>query len=101
MSFGAVDELLARLADQDAVLVRVEATQGSAPREAGTWMAVWPDALPGTIGGGQLEFQAIGEARAVLNKGQLYMATFDAPRLNFYDTLLPEFHALSDSAQLP
>jgi len=41
-------------------------TQGSAPREAGTWMAVWADALTGTIGGGQLEFQAIAAARALL-----------------------------------
>ncbi len=63
---GAVDELLARLAHENAVLVRVTSTQGSAPREAGTWMAVWANGLTGTIGGGQLEFQATEEARAVL-----------------------------------
>ena len=51
---GAVDQLLARLRDEDAVLVRVESTQGSAPREAGTWMAVWAEGLTATIGGGQL-----------------------------------------------
>ncbi len=66
---GAVDELLARLRYERAVLVRVEATEGSAPRKAGTWMAVWADALTGTIGGGQLEFQATGEARAWLAGG--------------------------------
>jgi xanthine dehydrogenase accessory factor len=63
---GMVDQLLARLAREEAVLVRVESTQGSAPREAGTWMAVWPEGLTGTIGGGQLEFQATQEARELL-----------------------------------
>jgi len=58
-----VDALLARLQHESAVLVRVESTQGSAPREAGTWMAVWAEGLTGTIGGGQLEFQATHEAR--------------------------------------
>jgi xanthine dehydrogenase accessory factor len=66
---GALDPLLARLRQDDAVLVRVESTQGSAPREAGTWMAVWADGLAGTIGGGQLEFQAIQAAREVLAGG--------------------------------
>ncbi|MDM0024494.1 xanthine dehydrogenase accessory protein XdhC [Variovorax saccharolyticus] len=66
---GAVDELLARLRRESAVLVRVESTQGSAPREAGTWMAVWADGLTATIGGGQLEFQATDEARGWLAGG--------------------------------
>ena len=63
---GHLDELLARLAREDAVLVRVTATQGSAPREAGTWMAVWAEGLSATIGGGQLEFQVVQAARAML-----------------------------------
>ena len=62
----ALDECLARLACEAGVLVQVTATQGSAPREAGTWMAVWHSALTGTIGGGQLEYQAIAAARALL-----------------------------------
>jgi len=67
---GLLDQLLARLAaGQAGVLVRVHATQGSAPREAGTWMAVWADGLTGTIGGGQLEFQAEQAARAWLDGG--------------------------------
>lgn len=66
---AAVDELLDRLARGDeGVLIRVTATQGSVPREAGTWMAVWADALTATIGGGQLEFQAIQEARDMLER---------------------------------
>lgn len=61
--------LLHRLASAPAVLVEVVATQGSAPREAGTWMAVFADGLLGTIGGGRLEFDAIAEARATLAGG--------------------------------
>ncbi len=66
----ALDDLLHRLGLGPGVLVRVEATEGSVPREAGTWMAVWPDTLTGTIGGGQLEFQAVREARAWLDGGE-------------------------------
>jgi len=66
---GLADALLARLAQAPGVLVRVTATEGSAPREAGTWMAVWADGLTGTIGGGQLEYQATHEARAWLAGG--------------------------------
>ena len=58
---------LARLANGSAVLVQVHATEGSAPRDAGAWMAVFADALIGTIGGGHLEFEAIDRARALLN----------------------------------
>ncbi|MEJ7929278.1 xanthine dehydrogenase accessory protein XdhC [Ramlibacter sp. AN1015] len=53
-------ELLAR---QPAVQVRVARTEGSAPRGAGTVMLVFPREVFGTIGGGQLEFQAIEQAR--------------------------------------
>lgn len=60
------DLFLSRLARQSALLVRVESTQGSVPRETGTWMAVFPDAVVGTIGGGHLEFDAIAQARARL-----------------------------------
>jgi xanthine dehydrogenase accessory factor len=55
---------------EDAVLVGVEATQGSVPREAGTWMAVFAGSVVGTIGGGQLELQAIEEARRRLAGGE-------------------------------
>jgi xanthine dehydrogenase accessory factor len=54
----------------DAVLVTVEATQGSAPREAGTWMAVFARHVVGTIGGGHLELQATEEARRLLAGGE-------------------------------
>lgn len=45
------------------VRVIVAAVSGSAPRETGAEMLVWPDACLGTIGGGQLEFEAIATAR--------------------------------------
>ena len=63
---GSADELLQRLEGADAVLVRIGRTQGSAPREAGTWMAVFAEALVGTIGGGRLEHDAVADARALL-----------------------------------
>jgi xanthine dehydrogenase accessory factor len=60
------ETFLTQLAHEPAVLVRVDATQGSVPREAGTWMAVFADSLVGTIGGGHLEYEAIARARALL-----------------------------------
>jgi len=41
-----------------------------------------------------------GEARAALIKGRLYMVTFDAPRLYYFDKSLPDFRALADNAKL-
>ena len=65
---------LDRLALASAVLVHVKSTQGSVPREAGTWMAVFADTLVGTVGGGHLEYAAVAQARALL-------ATLAATRL--------------------
>ena len=67
----SIPDAAARLARQEAVLVRIEATEGSVPREAGTWMLVFPEAVAGTIGGGHLEFQAIAQAREALRTGQV------------------------------
>jgi len=55
--------LMDALKGAQACLVRVESTEGSAPREAGAWMAVFAERIIGTIGGGHLELQAIAEAR--------------------------------------
>jgi len=59
---------LADLAATDTphVLVTVISVDGSTPRDAGTKMVVTPDAFSGTIGGGNLEFQAIDIARTLL-----------------------------------
>ena len=52
-----------------AIRITVTRTAGSVPREAGTSMLVWPDRTEGTIGGGALEWQAMAEARAMLEAG--------------------------------
>ncbi|MBX9466606.1 MAG: xanthine dehydrogenase accessory protein XdhC [Rhizobium sp.] len=65
-------------AHQNAVLVEVAETKGSAPREAGTMMLVAETALWGTIGGGYLEFMAIGHARRRL-AGETVADTLDVP----------------------
>ncbi len=51
------------------VLVRIEGTEGSTPRETGASMAVGESAIAGTIGGGQLEFHCIDFARRMLAEG--------------------------------
>jgi xanthine dehydrogenase accessory factor len=61
------EKLLDQLQHAPAVLVSVTRTQGSAPREAGAWMAVFAQGITGTIGGGQLEAQAIDHARTLLH----------------------------------
>jgi xanthine dehydrogenase accessory factor len=55
-----------KLEDEDAVLVTIASTRGSAPREPGAWILVFADAIEGTIGGGHVELEAIANARALL-----------------------------------
>ena len=57
-------------ADLVAVLVTVAHGKGSTPREAGTKMVVLAKQVHGTVGGGELEFQAIAEARNLLAGGK-------------------------------
>jgi xanthine dehydrogenase accessory factor len=49
-------------------MISVLAAEGSAPREAGTRMVVTRTAAFGTIGGGNLEFRALEQARAILDQ---------------------------------
>jgi xanthine dehydrogenase accessory factor len=63
---NAWDSLWDRLAREPAILVTVQQLQGSGPREEGAWMAVFPEAVIGTIGGGHLEYQAVNWAREQL-----------------------------------
>jgi xanthine dehydrogenase accessory factor len=58
-----LDGFLRHLALAPAVLVSVSETRGSVPRERGAWMAVFGDTQVGTIGGGQLEWNAVRQAR--------------------------------------
>jgi xanthine dehydrogenase accessory factor len=66
-----IELFLQNLAAQDALLVTVHDSRGSVPREAGAWMAVFADHTVGTVGGGQLEWQAIQAARQQLMTGEL------------------------------
>lgn len=61
-----VEIFFSRLAAAPAVLVQVHSTEGSAPRDAGAWMAVFADSCLGTIGGGHLEHQAMARAHELL-----------------------------------
>lgn len=53
---------------REVVCVEISRVRGSSPRESGARMFVSPDGHIGTIGGGQLEYMAIDEARALLRK---------------------------------
>lgn len=48
------------------ICITVTGTAGSAPREVGAQMLVWADRIEGTIGGGQLEWEAMAHARQML-----------------------------------
>ncbi|MEO5764944.1 MAG: xanthine dehydrogenase accessory protein XdhC [Casimicrobiaceae bacterium] len=68
MTGAWIDALVRLQADATAaVVVGIVGTRGSVPRAAGTHMVVTRDAVHGTIGGGHLEFQAIGIARGMLD----------------------------------
>ena len=66
-----LSDLFEDLQHASAVLVWVQQAQGSVPRDAGTWMAVFDAHQVGTIGGGHLEHQAIAQARAALQNPDL------------------------------
>jgi xanthine dehydrogenase accessory factor len=79
VTFDLDNALLNALATQRAVRIVVTQTQGSVPRDAGTWMAVVDSqtALIGTIGGGRLEHDAVAHAQALLEgKTQLSLRRF-------------------------
>lgn len=59
---------LRRLPDRPTAMISLLATEGSAPRGAGTRMLVWREGQDGTIGGGQLELRAVEQARALLDQ---------------------------------
>ena len=65
-----IAELWTQLQHAPGVLVTVASVEGSGPREVGAWMAVFPQTLVNTIGGGHLEFQAIAEARSLIGSNR-------------------------------
>ncbi len=66
-----IAQFFSQLAHSNAILVRVQATKGSVPREVGAWMAVFADSTVATVGGGRLELDAIAHARALLQNPAL------------------------------
>ena len=64
-------EALLRAVAAEGRVVRcvIAAVEGSAPREAGAAMLIWAGGSTGTIGGGALEWAAMGRARQMLRKG--------------------------------
>ena len=56
-------------AHPNSILVEIADARGSTPRDRGAFMLVAADAIWGTIGGGQFEFMAIDNARAMLGGG--------------------------------
>lgn len=57
---------LRRIGTEPTAMISVLASEGSAPRGAGTRMLVTAHGQEGTVGGGQLEYRAIDQARAIL-----------------------------------
>lgn len=69
-------------AGQPVVLATIVETSRSVPRHAGTKMLVFPDGKTiGTIGGGEMESQAVAEAHETIRSGK--------PRLVEYDLVNP------------
>ena len=56
--------------NQDVVRVVIARVQGSSPRDVGAEMFVSATGMAGTIGGGQLEYMALDQARAMLTSGE-------------------------------
>ncbi|MEM7405905.1 MAG: xanthine dehydrogenase accessory protein XdhC [Pseudomonadota bacterium] len=67
MSLTLTDLQIVQDAGEPWVLVTLVRTRGSTPRELGANIAVTPSRIVGTIGGGELEFQAVHAARRLLN----------------------------------
>jgi xanthine dehydrogenase accessory factor len=60
------DHFLHDILQSPAILVTVQASKGSVPREVGAWMAVFAQHTVGSIGGGHLEWDAMQTARTLL-----------------------------------
>ena len=65
-----LSECLGMVGQAPLVLIKVLQTQGSAPREAGTWMLVTNQLALNTIGGGHIEYESIKIARSLLRDSQ-------------------------------
>ncbi len=64
--FSEIHPVRAALDNEDGIFITIDSFEGSSPREVGAWMLVLADEVLGTVGGGNLEFQAIAQARTLL-----------------------------------
>lgn len=64
------DDLRALCAAGPVVRARLDAVQGSSPRDAGAAMYIGASGIAGTVGGGQLEYMVIDRARQMLMRGE-------------------------------
>lgn len=69
MTLSRRDHIRLLSASGPVMLVSVAAIRGSTPREAGAFMLITPDAISGTIGGGNLEHQVTRRVREGLGAG--------------------------------
>jgi xanthine dehydrogenase accessory factor len=75
-----VQDAIGRLeAGESGILLTVETTAGSTPRDAGTAMLIFSNDSVGTIGGGALEHGAINRARAALGGQAARLETETVP----------------------
>jgi xanthine dehydrogenase accessory factor len=74
-----VEDLKTAIAQGPVALVSLLAVEGSTPREAGVRMVVSAGRIWGTIGGGNLEYRAIDQARAALDRPAGTWAVQDYP----------------------
>lgn len=72
-------DALEMIASGPAAMITLAHVSGSAPRDAGTRMLVTPDALSGTVGGGNLEMQLIDQARRLLSQDKPDILQQDYP----------------------
>ena len=63
----------------ESVLIEITSASGSTPREQGTWMLVCSSDTFNTIGGGQLEYMAIDQARSMLSRRTLRKSEMEVP----------------------
>ena len=72
-------DALEMIASGPVAMITLVHVSGSAPRDAGTRMLVTPEAISGTVGGGNLEMQLIDQSRRLLLQDKPDMLQQDYP----------------------
>lgn len=70
--------MAARAAKQPLALATVVATRGSTPQQAGARMLIYRDGrMSGTVGGGCVEADVVGEAQRLMRQGKTELCRFE------------------------